>query len=170
MALKSCFQLWKRHGQVYIGQQVSAPKYKKRGIAMLDLRRMTNEDFSVPVMPAAPTSARLFVTVNREGKIHLCEKLAAVFAKRPVKVSFNPQASAIQIAVAEGERDAYMVAFPKNGTRKFDGVVELLKKNGISVPARYESLCGVENNVWRGAVTVNPTMKLSEDGRSTKKK
>lgn len=137
---------------------------------MLDLRRMTNEDFSVPVMPAAPTSARLFVTVNREGKIHLCEKLAAVFAKRPVKVSFNPQASAIQIAVAEGERDAYMVAFPKNGTRKFDGVVELLKKNGISVPARYESLCGVENNVWRGAVTVNPTMKLSADGRSTKKK
>lgn len=137
---------------------------------MIDLRQMAMEDFSVPVMPEKSSAVRFSLTVDEQGMIRLNSKLAVEFFKRPVRVNFLPDGTAIQIAVVGEAEDGYVTSFPKNGRRKFPRSVTLLRKKKLTFPVRYESTYGVENGVWRGGLVPNPTTRSSGGTRSTRKK
>lgn len=67
---------------------------------MLDLRNMSDAEFSISVAPPAPQSV-LQVTIQEDDHVQLNSKLASQFAKKPVQLRFNPDLAALQIALTE---------------------------------------------------------------------
>ena len=66
---------------------------------MLDLKNMTDEEFSILVTPSAPQAA-MYVKVEETGSVLLSSKVAEKLAKMPVQIRFNKDCTAIQICVA----------------------------------------------------------------------
>ena len=121
---------------------------------MLDLKNITDEEFSILVTPSAPQAA-MYV------------KVAEKLTKMPVQIRFNKDCTAIQICVA-GSGDS--VTFPKSGRKTVPNAAKILRENRIQFPAIFNGeICG-ENVKWRGALQVNPTGKPSQTIRSTRKK
>lgn len=73
---------------------------------MLDLKNITDEEFSILVTPSAPQAA-MYVKVEETGSVLLSSKVAEKLTKMPVQIRFNKDCTAIQICVAGsgGQRD-----------------------------------------------------------------
>lgn len=82
---------------------------------MLDLKNMTDEEFSILVTPSAPQAA-MYVKVEETGSVLLSSKVAEKLAKMPVQIRFNKDCTAIQICVAESGDS---VTFPKSVEKQF---------------------------------------------------
>lgn len=80
---------------------------------MLDLKNITDEEFSILVTPSAPQAA-MYVKVEETGSVLLSSKVAEKLTKMPVQIRFNKDCTAIQICVA-GSGDS--VTFPKSGRK-----------------------------------------------------
>ena len=113
---------------------------------MLDLRSMSDEEFSVLVTPSVPQAA-MYVRVEESGKILLSSKVAEKVAKTPVHIRFNKDYTAVQISKADMQEKS--ILFPKNGRK--------------TVP-------DAEFDKWRGERQQNPTAKPSPTTRGTRKK
>ena len=70
---------------------------------MLDLRSMSDEEFSVLVTPSVPQAA-MYVRVEESGKILLSSKVAEKVAKTPVHIRFNKDYTAVQISKADMQK------------------------------------------------------------------
>lgn len=133
---------------------------------MLDLKNMTDEEFSILVTPSAPQAA-MYVKIEETGSVLLSSKVAEKMAKMPVQIRFNKDCTAIQICAA-GSGDS--VTFPKSGRKTVPNAAKIHRENRIQFPAIFNGeICG-ENVKWRGALQVNPTGKPSQTIRSTRKK
>lgn len=62
---------------------------------MLDLRSMSDEEFTVLVTPSVPQTT-MHVTVEGSGKILLSSRVAAKLSKIPVRICFNQDYTAMQ--------------------------------------------------------------------------
>lgn len=102
--------------------------------AMLDLRSMSDEEFTVLVTPSVPQAA-MYVTVEESGKVYLSSKVAEKIARKPVHIRFNRDYTALQIAQTTTEAEPKSVVFPKNGRKTIEDAAELLRKNRIPLPA-----------------------------------
>lgn len=67
---------------------------------MLDLKNMSDEEFSILVTPSAPQAA-MYVRVEEPGSVLLSSKVAEILAKVPVQLRFNRDCTAIQISTGE---------------------------------------------------------------------
>lgn len=134
---------------------------------MLDLRSMSDEEFSVLVTPSVPQAA-MYVTVEESGKVLLSGKVAERVAKKPVHIRFNRDYTAIQISKADAEEKS--ILFPKNGRKTVPDAAEILKRNRIPLPAVFQGYFCTESDKWRGERQQNPTTKPSRATPSTKKK
>lgn len=113
---------------------------------MLDLKSMSDEEFSILVTPSAPQAA-MYVKVEETGSVLLSSKVAEKLAKMPVQIRFNRDCTAIQISAA-GNADS--VTFPKNGRKTVPNAARILRENKIQFPAIFSGdICG-ENAKWRG--------------------
>lgn len=134
---------------------------------MLDLRSMSDDEFSVLVTPSIPQAA-MSIRIDEDGMVLLSSKVAEKYAKVPVQIRFNRDCSAIQISQASEEMNS--VTFPKNGRKKLPNAAQILKQNKLSFPVTFQGyICG-EAEKWRGARQLNPTQKPSQTTRDAKKK
>ena len=133
---------------------------------MLNLKNMTDEEFSILVTPSTPQAA-MYVKVEETGCVQLSSKVAEKLAKLPVQIRFNKDCTAIQIAAIGG---ADSVTFPKSGRKNVPNAAKILRENRIQFPAIFNGeICG-ENAKWRGERQINPTGKPSQTIRGTRKK
>lgn len=135
---------------------------------MLDLRSMSDEEFTIVVTPSVPQAAT-HITIDESGKVLLSSKIAEKFAKKPVQLRFNKDFTAIQLAQLSAETDSGCIVFPKSGRKTLEDATALLKQNRIPFPAVYQGYC-LEPGKWRGERQQNPTAKSSASTRNTKKK
>jgi len=133
---------------------------------MLDLKNMSDEEFSILVTPSSRQAA-MYVKIEETGSMLLSSKLAGKLAKMPVQIRFNKDCTAIQISTAAG---ADSVTFPKNGRKTVRNAAKILKENRIPFPAVFNGeICG-EPMKRRGERQVNPTGKPSKTTRGTRKR
>ena len=78
---------------------------------MLDLKNITDEEFSILVTPSAPQAA-MYVKVEETGSVLLSSKVAEKLTKMPVQIRFNKDCTAIQICVAGHFQRAAGKQFP----------------------------------------------------------
>ncbi|MGO5061560.1 hypothetical protein ACTQ3Z_07230 [Lawsonibacter sp. LCP25S3_F5] len=133
---------------------------------MLDLKNMSDEEFSILVTPPTP-QAIMYVKIEENGNVLLSSKVAEKLAKTPVQIRFNRDCTAIQIAVAGSTNS---VTFPKSGRKTMPNAVKILKENKIPLPAIFNGELCEETTKWRGERQTNPTGRLSPTTRNTKKK
>lgn len=136
---------------------------------MLDLRNMSDEEFSIVVRSSAPQST-LQVTFNENGYVQFNSKLAEKFARRIVQPGFNPGFTALQVACTEEPIDDSKYIFPKNGRKKIPEVADYFKKAHIPFPVVFCGILLENGEKWRGERQVNPTEKPLQTSRSIKKK
>ena len=136
---------------------------------MLDLRSMSDEEFTVLVIPSVPQTA-MHVTVEESGKISLSSKVAEKLSQIPVQIYFKRDYSAIQISPAISQTEESSIIFPKNGRKGGLNAAEKLEESNIPLPAVFCGYFCDESNKWRGERQLNPTSKPSPTSRSTKKK
>lgn len=106
---------------------------------MLDLKNITDEEFSILVTPSAPQAA-MYVKVEETGSVLLSSKVAEKLTKMPVQIRFNKDCTAIQICVA-GSGDS--VTFPKSGRKTVPNAAKILRENRIQFPAIFNGeICG----------------------------
>ena len=136
---------------------------------MLDLRNMSDEEFSIVVRSSAPQST-LQVTFNENGYVQFNSKLAEKFARKIVQLGFNPVFTALQVACTEEPIDDSKYIFPKNGRKKIPEVADYFKKAHIPFPVVFCGILLENGEKWRGERQVNPTEKPLQTSRSIKKK
>ena len=133
---------------------------------MLDLKRMSDEEFNILVTPSAPQAA-MYVKVEETGNVTLSSKVAEKLRKIPVQIRFNKDCTAIQIAAAESESS---VTFPKSGKKAIPNAVKILKENRIPFSVIFSGALCEDAAKWRGERRINPTDVLLQTTRGTKKK
>lgn len=133
---------------------------------MLDLRSMSDEEFTVLVTPSAPQTA-MYVTVEESGKVYLSSKVAEKIAKTPVHIRFNRDYTAVQISKADTQEKS--ILFPKNGRKNVLDATEILKRNHIPLPTVFQGYFCTEFEKWRGECQPNPITKPSPTTQGTKK-
>lgn len=69
---------------------------------MLDLRSMSDDEFTVLVTPTVP-QITMRVTVEESGKILLSSKVAAKLSQTPIRICFNQDYTAMQISASIGK-------------------------------------------------------------------
>ena len=136
---------------------------------MLNLKSMRDEEFCVIVKPPVARIS-MQVTIDEGGNVSLSAKLAEQFAKKPVQIRLNQEATAIQIACVEEFDRMDRIVFPKNGRKKIPDAYEILKRQLITFPVIFSSYDLPENEKWRGGRQENPTTKPLTSSRSAKKK
>ena len=136
---------------------------------MLDLRNMSDEEFSIVVRSSAPQST-LQVTFNENGYVQFNSKLAEKFARKIVQLGFNPGFTALQVACTEEPIDDSKYIFPKNGRKKIPEVADYFKKAHIPFPVVFRGVLLENDEKWRGERQQNPTEKPLQTSRSTKNK
>lgn len=134
---------------------------------MLDLKSMSDEEFTILITPSVPQAA-MYVKVEESGKILLCSKIAEKIAKKSVQIRFNQSYTAIQIS--ESTTKENIVIFPKSGRKTVPNAAEMLKKNKVPLPAVFQGYFCTEFEKWRGERQQNPITKSSPTTRGTKKK
>lgn len=85
---------------------------------MLDLRNMSDEEFTIVVTPSVPQTAT-HVTIDESGKVYLSSKVAEKFARKPVQISFNQGLTAIQLAQMAEETIRTVLYFLRTEERPF---------------------------------------------------
>ena len=135
--------------------------------AMLDLKRMLDEDFSILVTPSIRQNV-MSVKIEETGHILLCAKVAALFAKQPVQIRFNNDCSAIQICTAEGENNSIM--FPKSGRKAVPNAAKNLQQHKFPFPVIFNGEVCESGTKWRGERQENPISKPLQTSHATKKK
>ena len=63
---------------------------------MLDLRSMSDDEFTVLVTPTVPQTT-MRVTVEESGKILLSSKVAAKLSQTPIRIYFNQDYTAMHL-------------------------------------------------------------------------
>lgn len=133
---------------------------------MLDLRSMSDEDFSVLVTQSVSRTT-MRVTVSESGAILFSSKVAEKLSKIPVRIQFNRGYTAIQISKIASETEEGGIILPKNGRKTGLNAAEILKENHIPLPAVFHGyFCS--DDKWRGERQQNPTSRHSQTIRSTK--
>lgn len=135
---------------------------------MLDLRNMSDAEFSIFVASSAPQSI-LQVTIHEDDHVQLNSKLANQFAKVPVQLRLNPDFTALQIALTK-DPCADHFTFPKSGRKKICGIADYFRKAHIPLPVVFRGILLEDSAKWRGERQINPTEKQSAISRATKKK
>lgn len=133
---------------------------------MLDLRSMSDEEFTVLVTPIVP-QATMRVIVEETGGILLSSKIAEKLSKTPVLIQFNQDYTAIQIMQTTAE--ASSIVFPKSGRKAGLNAAEILKQNRIPLPAVFYGCFCADSSKWWGERQQNPILRHSQTTRSTKK-
>lgn len=136
---------------------------------MLDLRSMSDDEFTVLVTPTVP-QITMRITVEESGKILLSSKVAAKLSQTPIRICFNQDYTAMQISASIGKLGEGSIIFPKNGRKGGLNAAEKLRKSNIPLPAVFCGYFCDEPNKWRGERQLNPTSKPLPTSRSTKKK
>ena len=136
---------------------------------MLDLRNMSDEEFSIVVRSSAPQSM-LQVTFDENGYVQFNSKLAEKFARKMVQLGFNPSFTALQVVCTEEPIDESKYIFPKNGRKKIPEAADYFKKARIPFPVVFRGILLENGEKWRGERQQNPTEKPLQTSRSTKKK
>lgn len=132
---------------------------------MLDLKNMSDEEFSILVTPSAPQAA-MYVRVEETGSVLLSSKVAEILANVPVQLRFNRDCTAIQISTGESDSS---VIFPKSGRKTIPNAAKILRDHNISFPVVFRGdICG-ETGKWRGERQPNPSGRPSQITRNTKK-
>lgn len=135
---------------------------------MLDLKNMSDAEFSILVTPSV-TQSILQVRIDENDRVQLGSKLAKQFGNKPVQLRFNPDFTALQIALAEDlHTDCF--AFPKNGRKTIRGITDYFRKSRIPFPVVFRGILLDDSAKWRGERQPNPTGKPSPTSRTTKQR
>lgn len=122
---------------------------------MLDLRSMHEDDFSVQITPTEPRNA-LQVTINKEGCVSLNSKLTSAFAKKPVRIQFTSDFTAMQIACTS-EDDSYI--FPRTDASLFLRLPKFLRPGTRPCQLSIEAHCW--NAIQNGEGNDSQTLRQS---------
>ena len=97
------------------------------------------------------------------------QQAANQFAKKPVQLRFNPDFTALQIALT---KDLYAdhFTFPKSGRKTIRGIADYFRKAHIPLPVVFRGILLDGSAKWRGERQANPFGKQSTTSRSTRKK
>lgn len=101
---------------------------------MLDLRSMSDDEFTVLVTPTVPQTT-MRVTVEGSDKILLSSRVAAKLSQTPIRSCFNQDYTAMQISASVGKSGEGSIIFPKNGRKGGLNAAEKLRKSNIPLPA-----------------------------------
>ncbi len=125
------------------------------------------EQFTVLISPSESRSDLMYVSIWSDGRFRLNGKLAAALHGKPVQILFTEDAK--HLCMMESA-SAETIKFPKNGSRKLDSVIRLLKSNKIPFPAKYIVHYNNEEKHWQGEITANPTQEQMRHGPGSGKK
>lgn len=119
---------------------------------MLDLRTLSNDLFTVQVLPAQRNLSS-FVVFKTDGTLHLSGQIANKLFGKKLSVRIDKKCEFVQISVNDGEHpEETCLVFPKNGTCK----IEPVSFGIIKLPAKYVGYFCEKDKVWRGQRLENP--------------
>lgn len=121
------------------------------------------EEFSVIISPPSNRLESTSVNIYSDGKFNLNGKLTEKLGGKKIKIQFTPDCRYLCL-LENGD-----ISIPKGGSRKLPEVSDLLKKNGIMMPVKYELLYSEVTKSWQGEHEENPIKLPSRKVRSTKK-
>lgn len=121
------------------------------------------EEFSIIISPPSNRLESTSVNIYSDGKFNLNGKLTEKLGGRKIKIQFTPDCRYLCL-LENGD-----ISIPKGGSRKLLEVSDLLKKNGIMMPVKYELQYSVVTKSWQGEREENPIKLPSRRARSTKK-
>ena len=125
------------------------------------------DQFTVLISPSESRSDLMYVGIRSDGKFSLNGKLAAALHGKPIQICFTEDAKHLCLMESTS---AETFRFPKNGSRKLDPVIHLLKVKKIPFPAKYIVHYNKEENHWQGEITANPTQGPMRYGPDSGKK
>lgn len=132
---------------------------------MLNLRTLSNDLFTVQVLPAQKNSSS-FVILKTDGTLHLSGQIAKELYGKGIIVLFDKKYEFVQISVNNGDYpEETCLVFPKNGTCK----IELVSSNIIKLPAKYVGYFCEKDKVWRGQRLEDPFGNSAPASRRKKK-
>ena len=125
------------------------------------------EQFTVLISPAESRSDLMYVSIWSDGKLNLNGKLAAALHGKPIQIRFTEDAKHLCLMESSSTET---IRFPKNGSRKLDPVIHLLKEKKIPFPAKYIVHYNNEEKHWQGEIIANPTQGPMRRGPGSGKK
>ena len=93
-------------------------------------------------------------------------KLAEKLGGKRVCVAFTPDGQHFSLKESAAE---CAIQFPKSGSKKLEALSELLSKNKIEFPAKYEVWYIEDGDYWQGDHIKNPIRLQSAKPRNLKK-
>ena len=133
---------------------------------MTQHKKISRDQFSVVI--ANPTNRTSIVCVNiyKDGRFNMNGKLAEKLGGKTLWLAFTQDAQHFMLKEDESHN---AVAFPKNGSKKLDDVLELLNNRKVLLPAKYEVWYDEEDDSWQGDLIENPFPQQSVKPRSLRK-
>lgn len=121
------------------------------------------EEFSIIISPPSNRLESMSVNIHSDGRFNLNGKLTEKLGGKRVKIQFTPDYRYLCL-LENGD-----ITIPKGGSRKLPEISDLLKKNGVMMPVKYELFYSETTKSWQGEREANPIKLPSRRVRGTKK-
>lgn len=128
---------------------------------------ISKDQFSVIVEPPVNRQSIKTVTVYKDERFCLNAKFAEQLFGKMICIRFTPDAKHLSLEECDERHATYKM--PKNGSRKFSQIKELLEKNKILFPAKYNITYNDKDNFWQGDLVQNPSYQNTRKRRDSKK-
>ena len=140
---------------------------KKKGMVIMKKKTALDPTlFTQVVSPPENAFRTMSVNIYEDGKFNMNGKLTRALGGKSLQIAFTDDCKNFMMSEApEGDSSLH---FPKNGSKKLPMVIQLLKKQKILFPARYE-VWFTEGGFWQGDICENPTLLQSGKPRASKK-
>ena len=123
--------------------------------------------FTQRISPPENRSTALCVNILADGKFNMNGKLAEKLGGKTLEILFTD--SGRNFLIAEKGEMEMPITFPKSGSRKLPVLADMLKRQKISLPAKYE-VWQRDDGYWQGDFLENPTVSPSAKPHNLKQK
>lgn len=122
-------------------------------------RKMLDRNlFTRRVIPQENRYSLMSATIHPDGRFSMHGKLAGKLGGVALGIIFTADAKNFILAEAKDDGDA--ITFPKNGSKILPSALEIVKKEKLPLPVKYEVWLG-EDGIWQGDDMENPTLPLA---------
>lgn len=121
--------------------------------------------FTQRISPPENRSTVLCVNILADGKFNMNGKLSEKLGGKALEILFTD--SGRNFLIAEKGEMEMPITFPKSGSRKLPVIADMLKRQKISLPAKYE-VWQRDDGYWQGDFLENPTVSQSVKPHNSK--
>lgn len=125
------------------------------------------DQFTFIVESPANRQSLKTVTVYTDERFTLNAKFAEEMAGKLICIRFTPDGKHLCLEESEPMKATYQV--PKNGSRKFAQIKELLVRNKVALPAKYNIVFNEKEHFWQGDLVPNPMVQNTGRRKDSKK-